>query len=390
MSKRIIPIVLVLSIVLSVLLIPTAFASSEAQIIVSNVTADPGATVDVNITFANNPGIMGATLNVTYDDSALTLVSVKDGGILGTQSHKPELKSPYTLAWSDDTAVTNNTSNGVAATLTFKVSGSAVKGKSYPIAVSYDYDNYGIYDVNLNRVIFTPVNGSVKVSGNSEQPTVPGPDEAQIIVSNVTADPGATVDVNITFANNPGIMGATLNVTYDDSALTLVSVKDGGILGTQSHKPELKSPYTLAWSDDTAVTNNTSNGVAATLTFKVSGSAVKGKSYPIAVSYDYDNYGIYDVNLNRVMFTPVNGSVKVSSDVPSNYILGDVDSNGEVMVTDATFIQRMIVQIDIPFVLVEKVADVDGDGDVTLMDVSYIQRWLANLHVSYNIGKPIA
>ena len=107
-------------------------------------------------------------------------------------------------------------------------------------------------------------------------------------------------------------MGATLTVSYDEEALTLISVKDGGILGTQSHKPELKSPYTLAWSDDTATVNNTTNGVAATLTFKLSESAVRGQSYPISVSYDYDNYDIYDVDLNCVRFTLENGTVNIT------------------------------------------------------------------------------
>lgn len=353
---------------------PTDVPSDQAQITVSDTAAKPGDTIDANITFVNNPGIMGATLTVTYDDKALTLVSVKDGGILGAQSHKPELKSPYTLAWSDDTAVTNNTANGVAATLTFKVSNNAAVGKSYPITLSYDFDNYDIYDVDLQPVKFTLVNGSVNVSENGEQPS-----KGQITASDVTAKLGDTVDVDIAFANNPGIMGATLTVTYDDKALTLVSVKDGGILGTQSHKPELRSPYTLAWSDDTALTNNTANGVAATLTFKVSNSAVAGKSYPIMVSYDYNNYDIYDVDLNSVNFTIVNGSVNVSSDAPIDFIRGDVNDDGKVDITDATLVQLNSAELMTLNDKQQLAADANCDGKVDVTDATYIQLFVAEL-----------
>lgn len=207
--------------------------------------------------------------------------------------------------------------------------------------------------------------------------------DAKITVSTVSAKPGDTVDVAVTFANNPGIMGATLTVTYDDNALTLQSVQDGGILGTQSHKPELKSPYTLAWSDDTAVTNNTSNGVAAALTFKVSDSAVAGQSYPIAVSYDYDNYDIYDVDLDPVDFALVNGSVNVFAE---GYIRGDADGNGFVNIKDVTTIQRHRAEYLTLTGDRFKAADVDCNSEVTIVDATAIQFYLAEFNDPYQIG----
>ena len=89
---------------------------------------------------------------------------------------------------------------------------------------------------------------------------------------------------------------------------------------------------------------------------------------------DTDKYGEFAINI-----TP-----------KATYILGDLDGDGEIMVTDATFIQRHLVNIPIPFEFNEKAADADGDGIVTLMDATYIQRWLANLKANDNIGKPIS
>ena len=71
-------------------------------------------------------------------------------------------------------------------------------------------------------------------------------------------------------------------------------------------------------------------------------------------------------------------------------ILGDVDGDGEVLITDAAFIQRMIADIRLPFSVIDETADVDGDGQITVMDATFIQRWLADLNTDERIGKPIA
>ena len=70
-------------------------------------------------------------------------------------------------------------------------------------------------------------------------------------------------------------------------------------------------------------------------------------------------------------------------------ILGDVDSDGEVTIIDATAIQRHLASIPTASYN-EKAADADGDGSVTILDATAIQRHLAQLLTNENIGKPIA
>ena len=70
-------------------------------------------------------------------------------------------------------------------------------------------------------------------------------------------------------------------------------------------------------------------------------------------------------------------------------LLGDVDGDGTVTIIDATFIQRKLVSIPIPFELNDTIADTDKDGSVTIIDATYIQRWLVNLKSNDNIGKPL-
>lgn len=75
--------------------------------------------------------------------------------------------------------------------------------------------------------------------------------------------------------------------------------------------------------------------------------------------------------------------------IPDTPLLGDVDGDGEVSVIDATYIQRSLAGITIPFEIDKAIGDVDGDGDVTITDATYIQRFLANLSAPEGIGKPI-
>ena len=75
--------------------------------------------------------------------------------------------------------------------------------------------------------------------------------------------------------------------------------------------------------------------------------------------------------------------------ISSASLLGDVDGSGGVTIADATYIQRRIAGVPIPFIINETIADTDGDGVITIMDATYIQRWLAKLTSNDNIGKPI-
>ncbi|MBQ3264390.1 MAG: leucine-rich repeat protein [Ruminococcus sp.] len=71
-------------------------------------------------------------------------------------------------------------------------------------------------------------------------------------------------------------------------------------------------------------------------------------------------------------------------------LLGDTDGDREVEIRDATWIQRKVASMDLPFSFVDARADVDGNNEITIMDATYIQRYLANMKVSYKIAQPIS
>ena len=68
------------------------------------------------------------------------------------------------------------------------------------------------------------------------------------------------------------------------------------------------------------------------------------------------------------------------------YILGDADGDGVVTIIDATNIQRKLVNMPVSN-FDKKAADVDGNGlDIT--DATFIQRFLAEIEIPYRIGEP--
>ena len=98
-----------------------------------------------------------------------------------------------------------------------------------------------------------------------------------------------------------------------------------------------------------------------------------------------ENYD-YLKNWYRERNTWLSGYFENKSDV---VILGDVDSDGNVTIVDATAVQRRLVDI-LPSSYNVNAADADGDGEISILDATAIQRWLAALPSNENIGKPIA
>ena len=70
-------------------------------------------------------------------------------------------------------------------------------------------------------------------------------------------------------------------------------------------------------------------------------------------------------------------------------LVGDVDRNSIVSVTDASLIQRHIAKIDAPYSADYDVADVDDNKDINIMDVTLIQKWLSNMNIKCRVGQPL-
>ena len=486
--------------------VSTPVPSDAPQIVVESKTTSAGSTVAVNISIANNPGFVTMGIQVAYD-SNLTLLSVSDTGLVPGQMFSTEIDNPQPLYWANPTATADCTVNGKIATLTFKVADNAEEGE-YHIRVSYDYDNYDIYNQSGEAVQFATVNGTLTVTdvvygdvnGDgrvnnldgmvlmrhlAKWPSYPAsmispgadvnadgrinnldgmilmrhlakwpayatlpyssqkgivavrPDnttfenEPTIVVGNAEAAPGETVRIPIELANNPGVVVMGIMVGYDEN-LTLLGFEDTGLLPGQLHSTVIENPQPLFWGNTTSG-NCTENGVIIYLEFKVADDAAPG-TYSITVTYDYENYDIYNYDGEPIEFAIQNGAVTVAAAQPEMHtvtfkdwdgtvlktqevqhggdaeapadptrvgytftgwdkaftnvtadlvvtaqyeMLGDVDGDGNVSMADALTILRMAM--DILPVENQQIADVDGDGFITSMDALLALRFAMHI-----------
>ena len=172
--KRFVVLFLLVCLSISSFCVP-AMATGVPMVVISNKSAHAGDTVDLDISLENNPGIVGMGLKVEYDSSILTLIDVKDAGILGETVHNPDKSlCPYILSWASDTAEKNYMVNGTIVTLTFKISENAAVG-IYPVTVYCD----NIIDVDLQ-----PLEEDFEVSGGGVTVTSEeSPDEDRGVVA---------------------------------------------------------------------------------------------------------------------------------------------------------------------------------------------------------------
>ena len=128
----------------------------------------------------------------------------------------------------------------------------------------------------------------------------------------------------------------------------------------------------------------------------LNGVEVKANNFDViatvSFSTDYDSVFLYEINettIGVLVDTDSNGTYEtnlLTGKSADTRILGDVDSSDDVEIRDATWIQRHIVSLEIPFAFDDTVADVDCNEDVNIMDVTAIQYYLANMKPKHRVG----
>lgn len=183
-----------------------------------------------------------------------------------------------------------------------------------------------------------------------------------ISVSNVSAEPGETVTADISIKNNPGILGMTLKVTFDEDILSLTSVVSGDAVSALTFTPPknlvsgCKLPFDALEINDSDV----KDGTIATLTFTVSENASSGEKSEISISYD--NGAIIDNDLNALEIPTSSGSVEIVS----NAIIGDITGDGIINARDTLSLKRyMTGSLSTDNI---KAFDITGDGTINSRD----------------------
>lgn len=364
---------------------------------VETVKADAGDTsVTVGISVINNPGILGATLKLSYDDTVLSLTSAESGeAFKGLNFTKPKrFKKDCNFVWYGEDLSESEIVDGEVLTLTFDVSDSATS--TYPISISYvDGDIFG---TDLLPVEIDIINGAIVVdetvnilSVDKQIPTneVQAPiemlgteenGECIIKVEDAQAVPGGTAKVKVVVKNNPGILGTTLKLEFDDSFLTLTGVANGDAFSVLNFtKPKkLASGSNFVWYGEDIEDDEITDGEILVLTFTVSDEAEFGESYFVKVSYIEGD--IFDKGLTPVNPTVENGNVLIS------YLPGDVTGDDRINALDLTYIARFIADgcetVPEPdgynVIMNDLAADVNADDRINALDLTLIARYIAD------------
>jgi hypothetical protein len=101
-----------------------ALAASTGTLTLSYEIGTEGTKqiIIAKVILSDNPGLISLRLHVNYKKEVLTLDKVENENLLKGYSAPPSpLTSPHTLRWADSLSATDNTANGLIATLFFTI-----------------------------------------------------------------------------------------------------------------------------------------------------------------------------------------------------------------------------------------------------------------------------
>lgn len=193
---------------------------------------------------------------------------------------------------------------------------------------------------------------------------------ATFTVEMVSGMPGGTVEVDIHIADNPGILGATLKVSYDDGLTLVDAVAGEAFAALDMTKPgQYVSGCNFVWDAQDLSEAEILDGVILTLTFEVAEDVEVNQTLSIDVSADADD--IFDTDFNDIPFTITDGGVLVI-----DYLPGDVNDDGVINTKDVVFLRRHLAG-GYDQTINEAAADVNDDGKLNSKDVVLIRRYIA-------------
>ncbi len=298
-----------ISLILTVLMLfsmfPTAISAEELnkpEFSIELVEVNPGETFDVDITLANNPGIVSANLKIAFDEG-LTLIGAENGDVFSTLTYIPpkqlssggQIASSCQFAWTGFDIADDDIKNGKILTLTFKASDDVEIGESLNVSITTESGD--VIDKNLNSVL---------LSAQSTVEVVEKTEISPLFIASVTGAPGETVVVDVSLTKNPGIVSASLKVAFD-KGLTLVGATNGDVFSTLTYIPpkqlstsgQITSSCQFAWTGFDIADKDIKDGIILSLLFKISENAKIGDLYNIIISSESGD--VIDKNLNSVI-----------------------------------------------------------------------------------------
>ena len=198
---------------------------------------------------------------------------------------------------------------------------------------------------------------------------------ATIVAEEVWAASGSRVEMKVDITDNPGILGATLTVSWGEG-LTLVDDKNGNAFAGATYQAPsryINTGTNFMWYGSEL--EEILDGTILKLTFEVSETAGDADELPVHISCK----GVYDEEQNPVTVTTIDGRIKIV-----NYIPGDVSGGDIVDALDLIMLARYISDgcttdpEGYNVNLNESAADVNDDGVMDALDLIMISRFISD------------
>lgn len=140
-----------------------ASENGSSTIVISSAKAKPGEKVEIKVSVINNPGILGMSFHLSYDEKVLKLMKAENGKAVKNvldMNHSKKLDNGCFFLWDGEKIEKDQVQDGAILNLQFKVLRSAPEGK-YQIKLTGDSD--GAVDNDLQVVPLSVDDGFISV-----------------------------------------------------------------------------------------------------------------------------------------------------------------------------------------------------------------------------------
>ena len=183
---------------------------------------------------------------------------------------------------------------------------------------------------------------------------------------------GDTVKVEVSFANNTGISGSIIDVTYDADVLTVVGVEQGALLNNAFFQAKYDVPGEIC-ADFAAIDALVGDAPAFVITFTVKEDAELGE-FSLAASSDDTTDGAVVPNQLEVQ----SGSLTLEI---VDFLWGDVNNSGVADGADAVLIlQYAAGLIDLEDMAKPQAGNTNGDANIDGADAVLIMQYAAGIY----------
>lgn len=211
-------------------------AAVKPTITVDSTTAKAGTSVTVDVSVKDNPGILGMTLNVKYDDG-LTLTTGQSGDAFSalTMTKPGKFVSGCNFVWDAQDLSAADVKDGAVLRMVFDVAEDAAAGTDLDIVIECD-----VTDMDLMAVDTNIINGKVNVIADSVQKV-------------------ELEDISATFAHNEFNAGDKLDLTdlhviaeYSDNTTKVLSESEYTVDKSAINMANLGTQYlTISYTEGT-------------------------------------------------------------------------------------------------------------------------------------------